>query len=66
MIGHEITHGFDDEGRQYDMTGNLVDWWETETEVAFKQKAQCIVDQYGNYTIPEIKMNVSITDSNLN
>lgn len=60
IIGHEITHGFDDEGRQYDAEGNLIDWWQPETHKAFKEKAQCIIDQYNNYTAPEVSMNVSI------
>lgn len=59
VIGHEITHGFDDQGRQFDKNGNLVDWWAPETQKRFVQKAQCIIDQYGNYTVPEIGINVS-------
>lgn len=60
VIGHEITHGFDDQGRQFDKEGNLVDWWEAGTQKAFVKKAQCIIDQYGNYTVPEINMKVGI------
>lgn len=63
MIGHEITHGFDDQGRQFDKEGNLVDWWQDETKKAFMEKAQCIIDQYGNYTVPELKLNVSTSIS---
>lgn len=59
IIGHEITHGFDDEGRQYDADGNLIDWWEPETHEAFKRKAQCIIDQYANFSDPELNMTVS-------
>lgn len=59
VIGHEITHGFDDQGRQFDKEGNLVDWWAPETRKAFTEKAQCIIDQYGNYSVPELKLNVS-------
>lgn len=59
VIGHEITHGFDDQGRQFDKNGNLVDWWAPVTQKRFVQKAQCIIDQYGNYTVPEIGINVS-------
>ncbi|XP_019757684.2 neprilysin-2 isoform X2 [Dendroctonus ponderosae] len=59
VIGHEITHGFDDQGRQFDKEGNLVDWWQEETKKAFVQKAQCIIDQYGNYTVPELKLNLN-------
>jgi len=51
VIGHEITHGFDDQGRQFDEQGNLVDWWHPETKKRYLKKAQCIISQYGNYTI---------------
>ncbi|XP_055304830.1 neprilysin-2-like [Sitodiplosis mosellana] len=50
FIGHEITHGFDDEGRQFDSNGNLMDWWKHDTANRFAAKANCIVDQYSNYT----------------
>ncbi|XP_022096999.1 membrane metallo-endopeptidase-like 1 isoform X2 [Acanthaster planci] len=53
VIGHEITHGFDDRGRQYDKDGNLVDWWSADSVVKFKERAQCIVDQYGDFVMPE-------------
>ena len=59
IIGHEITHGFDDEGRQFDKDGNLVNWWQQKTKEAFDAKAQCIIDQYGNITVPEVNLNVS-------
>jgi len=51
VIGHEITHGFDDRGSQYDEVGNLVDWWESESKKRYLEKVQCIIDQYGNYTV---------------
>ncbi|KAF5269286.1 hypothetical protein FQR65_LT02587 [Abscondita terminalis] len=54
VIGHEITHGFDDEGRQFDKDGNLNDWWSQNTTDMFKEKAECIVRQYENYVYPEI------------
>ncbi|KAH8355313.1 hypothetical protein KR093_010763 [Drosophila rubida] len=50
LIGHEITHGFDDEGSQFDLEGNLRDWWQPDTKKAYLEKAKCIVHQYGNYT----------------
>ncbi|KAH8417201.1 hypothetical protein KR222_006349, partial [Zaprionus bogoriensis] len=50
VIGHEITHGFDDQGRQFDVKGNLRDWWQPDTQKAYLSKAQCIINQYGNYT----------------
>merc|ERR1711971_92082 len=51
VVGHEITHGFDDQGSQKDGDGNLVDWWEPETKKRYLEKAQCIIEQYGNYTV---------------
>ena len=51
VIGHEITHGFDDRGSQYDSDGNVVDWWQPETKEKFRTKIQCMIDQYGNYTV---------------
>ena len=61
-IGHELTHGFDDEGRQYDKDGNLKDWWTTTDETRFKQKAQCMVDQYDAIeAVPGIHLNGKLT-----
>lgn len=45
IIGHEITHAFDDLGRQFDFKGNLIDWWRDETAHNFQSKAKCIIDQ---------------------
>ncbi|XP_072047744.1 neprilysin-like [Amphiura filiformis] len=53
VIGHEITHGFDDRGRQYDKDGNLKQWWSDESITNFKERAQCVIDQYGQYIMPE-------------
>lgn len=58
VIGHEITHGFDDQGRQFDLNGNLVDWWKPETKSSYLEKAKCIIDQYGNYTEPSTGLKV--------
>ena len=52
VIGHEITHGFDDQGRQFDKEGNLVDWWQQETKQKYLSKTECIISQYSNYTLP--------------
>jgi len=49
VIGHEITHGFDDNGRKFDAAGNLVNWWSEEDGKRFEARAQCLVDQYGAY-----------------
>merc|ERR1711899_164378 len=54
VIGHEITHGFDDQGRQYNYEGNLDNWWELETFIKFLNKTNCIIQQYGNYTVKEL------------
>ncbi|CAF2099472.1 unnamed protein product [Rotaria magnacalcarata] len=56
VIGHEITHGFDDEGRQFDKDGNRIPWWSDETIKKFIERKTCIVDQYSNYTITQINM----------
>jgi endothelin-converting enzyme/putative endopeptidase len=61
-IGHELTHGFDDAGRQYDGAGNLRDWWRKSDAETFEQRAQCIRDQYSQYTIiDDIKINGALT-----
>jgi len=52
VIGHEITHGFDDEGRQFDATGNLRDWWTADDSKAYDERGKCIVDEYTE-EIPE-------------
>ena len=51
VIGHEITHGFDDEGRQYDANGNLHDWWTREDAAKFKERASAVVKQYNGYIV---------------
>ena len=51
VIGHEITHGFDDQGRKYDAEGNLKDWWTAEDGKLFEEKAQVLVDQYNNFAV---------------
>ena len=62
-IGHELTHGFDDEGRQFDAYGNLKDWWTAADAKAFTERAQCVVDQYAQYTIvDDIKINSKLTE----
>jgi putative endopeptidase len=51
VIGHELTHGFDDQGRQYDAEGNLRDWWAPEDEKAFKERTDCEVQEYNDFTV---------------
>ena len=61
-MGHELTHGFDDEGRQFDAQGNLRDWWTPEDAKAFEQRAKCISDQYSQYVIlDDVKINGKLT-----
>jgi putative endopeptidase len=58
VIGHEMTHGFDDQGRQFDAHGNLSDWWTPEDAAAFDKRAQCVVDEYdGLESLPGVHMN---------
>uniref|UniRef100_A0A182QHT6 Uncharacterized protein n=1 Tax=Anopheles farauti TaxID=69004 RepID=A0A182QHT6_9DIPT len=54
VIGHEITHGFDDKGRQFDKDGNMMQWWNNATIKTFRERAQCIIDQYSRYKIDEV------------
>jgi len=50
VIGHELTHGFDDSGRKFDGKGNLTDWWTEADAKAFEQRASCVADQYSKYS----------------
>jgi putative endopeptidase len=61
-IGHELTHGFDDEGSQFDAKGNLRNWWSKEDREKFDARTKCIVDQYAQYTIvDDIRINSQLT-----
>lgn len=61
-IGHELIHGFDDEGRQFDAAGSLRNWWTARDERAFNQRAQCLVDQYARYpVVDDVKINSRLT-----
>src|SRR5213079_1237553 len=61
-IGHELTHAFDDEGRQFDGQGNLKDWWTPADAKAFEEHIQCIRDQFAQYVIvDDIKINSKLT-----
>lgn len=51
VIGHEMTHGFDDQGRQYDKVGNLTDWWTADDARLFGERTKVLVDQFNNYTV---------------
>lgn len=63
----EITHGFDDKGRQFDKEGNMMQWWNNATIRNFRERAQCIIDQYSRYRIDEVGlyMNGRMTQGNL-
>jgi putative endopeptidase len=61
-IGHELTHGFDDEGRQFDSTGNLKDWWTKDDELKFTDRADCMVKQYDAIeSVPGVHLNGKLT-----
>uniref|UniRef100_A0A8C2SC81 Endothelin-converting enzyme 1 n=1 Tax=Capra hircus TaxID=9925 RepID=A0A8C2SC81_CAPHI len=51
VVGHELTHAFDDQGREYDKDGNLRPWWKNSSVEAFKQQTECMVEQYSNYSV---------------
>ncbi|XGW12922.1 hypothetical protein V3C99_013514 [Haemonchus contortus] len=59
VIGHEITHGFDDRGRLYDNLGNIRQWWDNVTISKFEKKAECIERQYSDYMLEQIAMKIN-------
>jgi len=62
VIGHELTHGFDDEGRQFDAQGNLDDWWTTADAKAFDKREQCLVKEYSSFELQGgVHMNGKLT-----
>jgi putative endopeptidase len=62
VIGHEMTHGFDDQGRQYDKVGNLTDWWSKESAAAYETRRKAVVDQYNEYeALPGLHVNGELT-----
>lgn len=54
VIGHELTHGFDDKGRLFDCNGNIHKWWTDSSIRGFDERARCIIAQYSNYTVEEV------------
>src|SRR5258708_17242148 len=50
VVGHELTHGFDDQGRRFDAAGNMREWWTPADGKNFEKRATCVADQYGGYT----------------
>lgn len=62
VIGHELTHGFDDQGRKFDPKGNLRDWWTAEDGKEFEQRVGCVADEYSSFTaVDDLKLNGRLT-----
>ncbi len=61
VVGHELTHGFDDQGAQFDAVGNMTNWWQPATEKQFEQRTQCVADQYAQYDAGGGKLNGKLT-----
>ncbi|XP_012277674.1 endothelin-converting enzyme 1 isoform X2 [Orussus abietinus] len=55
VIGHEISHGFDDIGRRFDKNGNIVQWWSNQTIASYNQKARCFINQFNGYVVKELQ-----------
>jgi putative endopeptidase len=62
VIGHELTHGFDDQGRKFDPQGNLRDWWTAQDGTEFEKRASCVADEYSNFVaVDDLKLNGKLT-----
>jgi len=62
VIGHELTHGFDDQGRKFDPQGNLHDWWTEQDGKEFEKRASCVADEYSNFVaVDDVKLNGKLT-----
>lgn len=62
VIGHELTHGFDDQGRKFDPKGNLRDWWTEQDGKEFDKRAACVANEYGNFVaVDDLKLNGKLT-----
>jgi putative endopeptidase len=61
FIGHEITHGFDDQGRQFDKNGNLKDWWTERSAKQFEKRAGCVERQFSSYKVDDLNVNGKLT-----
>jgi putative endopeptidase len=62
VIGHELTHGFDDQGRKYDPSGNLRDWWTEQDGKEFEKRVSCVADEYSNFVaVDDLKLNGRLT-----
>jgi endothelin-converting enzyme/putative endopeptidase len=62
VIGHELTHGFDDEGKKFDAKGNLSDWWTADDTKKFVERTDCVVNEYGSFVaVDDVKVNGKLT-----
>ena len=62
VVGHELTHGFDDQGAKFDGNGNLHDWWTPEDKKQFEAKTDCLANEYGSFTaVDDVKVNGKLT-----
>ncbi len=62
VIGHELTHGFDDQGRKFDPQGNLHDWWTEQDGKEFEKRVSCVADEYSNFvSVDDLKLNGRLT-----
>ena len=62
VVGHELTHGFDDQGAKFDAKGNLADWWTAEDKKKFEERTGCLADEYGGFTaVEDVKVNGKLT-----
>jgi len=62
VIGHELTHGFDDQGRKFAANGTLTDWWTEDDAKEFEKRTSCLVDEYGGFTaVDDVKLNGKLT-----
>lgn len=62
IVGHEIIHGFDDRGRQFDENGNFKNWWSDETDDKFRKMSDCLKIQYNDYYVHEVNMRLAFFD----
>ena len=58
IVGHELTHGFDNKGRNFDKFGNMQNWWSEESTEAFDEHSKCYVEQYSNFTVDGTRVSI--------
>jgi len=62
IVGHELTHGFDDQGRKFDAQGNLMDWWTADDAKEFEKRAECFIKEYSSFTpVDDVHLNGELT-----